>query len=55
MICPKCLNEKTKVVATIKSFDVVRVRKCEKCGYIFHTTEKIKFEKDVKNENFKRK
>ncbi|EJP76018.1 MULTISPECIES: hypothetical protein [Campylobacter] len=48
MICPKCANEKTKVVTTIKSTTNERWRKCPKCGCTFETIEIIKIDSDLK-------
>lgn len=42
MICPYCANDKSRVVATIKSFTNERFRKCLKCGKSFRTIEKVK-------------
>lgn len=41
MICPRCGDGKTKVYNTrdIDCGAVKRSRKCDKCGYIFHTRE----------------
>ncbi|MDR1451475.1 MAG: hypothetical protein LBI57_03975 [Helicobacteraceae bacterium] len=40
MICPRCLAEVTTVKKTIKSFKVIRFRKCPKCNYKWITEEK---------------
>lgn len=42
MICPRCANNKTKVLKTEKSSVNERFRKCDKCNYIFTTIELIK-------------
>lgn len=39
MICPKCANEKSNVIKTIKGLKNTRLRKCEKCGYVWLTQE----------------
>lgn len=41
MICPECGEGKAKVQDTrdIECGKVKRLRKCEKCGYMFHTYE----------------
>lgn len=45
MICPYCMNEKTRVVGTVKAGVMVeRFRKCPECGKTFQTTEAIKFD-----------
>lgn len=42
MWCPRCANEKTKVIGTDKSTMNERFRKCPACGYSFQTVEVIK-------------
>ena len=40
MVCPKCKNPKTKVKdSRILTEIVYRKRVCEKCGYVFNTSE----------------
>ncbi|MDY6119998.1 MAG: hypothetical protein SPI03_01460 [Campylobacter sputorum] len=39
MICPKCANEKTVVVKTIKGLKNIRLRKCLSCNYTWLTQE----------------
>lgn len=41
MICPKCGEGRAVVKDTrdVDSGEVKRFRKCNKCGYIFHTEE----------------
>ena len=41
MICPRCGNGRTGVYNTrdVKCGEVKRSRKCNKCGYTFHTRE----------------
>lgn len=45
MFCPRCANEKTSVLKTIKSDINERYRKCTKCGYTFVSIELVKFDK----------
>lgn len=44
MICPRCVNNKTKVVGTVSGTINERFRKCPKCGYHFITNEIIKYD-----------
>lgn len=44
MICPRCANEKTEVVGTVKGTVNERFRKCKRCGYSFQTVEAIRFD-----------
>lgn len=41
MICPRCGDGRAVVKDTrdVDSGEVKRFRKCDKCGYIFHTYE----------------
>ena len=39
MWCPKCLHEKTKIVATIKQEQTTRFRVCPFCDFSFLTIE----------------
>lgn len=40
MVCPRCKNPKTKVKdSRILTEIVYRKRVCEKCGYVFNTSE----------------
>ncbi|MSN96447.1 hypothetical protein F1B92_04535 [Campylobacter sp. FMV-PI01] len=47
MICPRCANEKTSVKKTMKGFKNTRLRKCEKCGYVWLTEEKPVKDKEI--------
>jgi len=44
VICPKCAHEKTRVINTEKTTQVIRFRRCEKCKHTFQTVEAIKFD-----------
>lgn len=48
MLCPRCANEKTKVLKTIKSDTNERFRRCTKCGYTFVSIELIKVDEWAK-------
>lgn len=45
MICPRCANDKTFVLKTVKSDINERFRRCPKCGYAFSSVEIIKVDK----------
>ncbi|EAH9150332.1 hypothetical protein C5O32_06885 [Campylobacter jejuni] len=49
MLCPRCANEKTKVLKTIKSDINERFRRCTKCGYTFVSIELIKVDEWAKH------
>lgn len=44
MICPYCMNEKTKVVGTTKDLAVKRFRQCLRCDKVFVTTETLDYD-----------
>jgi len=46
MWCPKCGNEKSRVIGTEKSGVVERYRKCPACNHSFATIEAVKFDPD---------
>jgi len=46
-MCPKCSEEKTYVVKTIKELKVLRWRKCSACGYSWLTEEKPVRDKEI--------
>ncbi|TKX29495.1 NrdR family transcriptional regulator [Campylobacter estrildidarum] len=45
MFCPRCANDKTRVLKTIKSDINERFRRCVKCGYAFTSIELVKIDK----------
>ncbi|TQR29171.1 hypothetical protein DMB92_08520 [Campylobacter sp. MIT 99-7217] len=45
MFCPRCANEKTAVLKTVKSDTNERFRRCVKCGYTFTSIELVKVDK----------
>lgn len=47
MICPKCTNEKTKVIKTIKGLKNIRLRECLNCSYRWLTEEKPIKDKEI--------
>lgn len=49
MICPFCANEKSIVIATIKSTQIVRFRKCPSCGRTWRTLESVDFDEKEQN------
>ncbi|CUU82170.1 hypothetical protein [Campylobacter hyointestinalis] len=40
MLCPKCANDKTFVIKTLKGLKNIRMRRCSECGYSWMTEEK---------------
>jgi len=44
MYCPKCANEKTRVMGTVKGIRNERFRKCDACGFSFQTVEALRFD-----------
>lgn len=49
MSCPRCGNDRTKVLKTVKTTIIERLRRCPDCGYIWMTVEVPKNDKYLKS------
>jgi len=51
MMCPKCANERVRVLNTSLSGGITkRIRKCSRCEYVFKTIEYPYFEEEKEEE-----